>query len=234
MSGVVHPVGPQPPKVYWRRRLIFIGLVLFTTVVIARSFSGGSGEPKAAAQPSISATPKVSSSESATPASSATPTVTPSAQMSVDPSTDPILDMTPTETPSVNPTPPAGTCKDSDVKVSIAIDHTDIKVGAGLGLTMTVKNTSATSCKRDVGSGANEITIISGPALVWSTDHCTPATDSNYVNLAPGKSWKVHVIWNGKLSAKGCQILSVAQHGAYWAHARNGALMSSGARFVVE
>lgn len=228
VSGVVHPVGPQPPKVYWRRRIIFLVLILLTLIVIGRSLFGGSDEPKAVAQASPSPTVSASPSESAT----STPQATPSE--SIDPSTDPISQLTDTPAPYSDPSAPADSCADSDVAVSIKLDKSTTSVGSGLGLTMTVKNVSDTACKRNVGSGANEITIISGPALVWSTDHCSPGNESNYVDLNPGESWKVHVVWNGKLSAKGCQILSVAKYGAYWAHARNGALMSSGARFVVE
>lgn len=228
MSGVVHPVGPQPPKVYWRRRAIFAGLILLTLYVLFRSFFGGSESPKASAV--ASASPTVTSSVSESP--SASPTA--SASPSVDQAMDPIGQMSQTPTPIVDPSAPADACADSDVSVGVAIDRTTTKVGKGLRLTMTVKNTSDKACKRNVGSGANEITIISGPALVWSTDHCSPGTESNYVDLNPGQTWKVNVVWNGKLSAKGCQVLSVAQYGAYWAHARNGALMSSGARFVVQ
>ena len=229
VSGVVHPVGPQPPKVYWRRRIVFGVVLLLTLYVLSNSLFGGSGNSKAAPVVSTSpSTPSVKASQSPDASASA------SSQTSIDPSTDPIAEMTQTSAPYIDPTPPADACKDSDVTTKIAIDHTDIKAGAELGLTMAVKNTSTKSCKRDVGSGANEITIISGPALVWSTDHCSPGTESNYIDIAAGQTWKVHVIWNGKLSAKGCKILSVATHGAYWAHARNGAQMSTGARFVIE
>ena len=222
MSGVVHPIGPKSPQVYWRRRAIFIVLILLTIFVISRSLFGGSEKPQAA--PVVSPSPTVSASESATPSPSAT----------IEGAVDPITQMTETSTPIPDPSPPADVCADSDVKVGVAINKSVAPVGKGLRLTMTVKNTSDQACKRNVGSGANEITIISGPALVWSTDHCSPGTEANYVDLNPGQTWKVDVVWNGKLSAKGCQVLSVAKYGAYWAHARNGALMSSGARFVVE
>jgi len=35
MSSVVHPKGPLPPQVYWRRRLIVIGIVVLVVIVIA-------------------------------------------------------------------------------------------------------------------------------------------------------------------------------------------------------
>ena len=98
---------------------------------------------------------------------------------------------------------------------------------------MVAKNVSATACTRDLGSGANEVTITSGPALVWSTDHCNTSTTSDVRTLKPGEKWAVNLIWDGHISGKGCQELGVAQHGAYWAHARNGTVMSKPLRFVV-
>ena len=99
---------------------------------------------------------------------------------------------------------------------------------------MVVKNTSAETCKRDVGSGANEVTVISGPALIWSTDHCNPNTDKDLVELAPGQEWNVKVVWIGKQTATGCKVTNMAEPGAYWAHGRNGSLNSAGFKFVVQ
>ena len=99
---------------------------------------------------------------------------------------------------------------------------------------MILKNISTTTCKRDVGSGANEVTVTSGPALIWSTDHCNSSTDKDLVELAPGQEWKVKVVWIGKLTAEGCKVNDLAQPGAYWVNGRNASLESDGVRFVVE
>ena len=231
VSGVVHPVGPKPTTVYWRRRAIFAVLVLLTLYLFGRTIFGGndsSGAPLTA--PSKSSTASVSPSTSTKPSVSASPSASdaPSEENIVDPIS------LQSASPVATKTQPPGTCGDDEVSVKVSIRKNAIKVGAGLDLNMSVKNISDNSCKRDVGSGANEITIISGPALVWSTDHCGPGTESNYVELAPGETWSVHVLWNGKLSSPNCQVLANAQYGAYWAHARNGAVVSSGARFVIQ
>jgi len=220
VSGVVHPVGPKPPTVYWRRRAVFVVLVLLTLYLFGRAiFGGGSsnGNPVAAPSPTASA--------SSTPTHSAKPSVSP------DVVVDPITQQS--ASPVATKSQPPGTCADNEVSVKVSIKKKVVKVGAGLDINMAVKNISGHSCKRDVGSGANEITIISGPAL-WSTDHCGAGTESNYVDLVPGQTWSVHVLWNGKLSAPNCQVLANAQYGAYWAHARNDAVVSSGARFVIQ
>jgi hypothetical protein len=127
-----------------------------------------------------------------------------------------------------------GECSDADTSIKVEIDRETTAVGEGLHVNMVVKNISANTCKRDVGSGANEITVISGPALIWSTDHCNPNTDKDLVELAPGQEWKVKVVWIGKQTATGCKVTNMAEPGAYWAHGRNGSLNSAGARFVVQ
>ena len=60
MSTFKHPVGPQPSRVYWRRRLVVaLGLVAVIVVVILIVARPGSsqGTPAAAPNPSARATP---------------------------------------------------------------------------------------------------------------------------------------------------------------------------------
>lgn len=231
MSGVVHPVGPKPQAVYWRRRAVFLVVVLLTLFVIGRSVFGNSGsDNKVAAAPSSSPTTTVSPSPSATESSEPVGVESPEPEPSD--AVDPITLQSPS--PIVTGSQPAGSCLDSEVSVKVALKKKVVRAGAGQDIIMSVTNISNRTCKRDVGSGANEVTIISGPALVWSTDHCSPGSESNYESLKPGQTWSVKVVWNGRLSAQNCQVLADATYGAYWAHARNGALTSPGARFVVE
>ena len=220
MTGVVHPVGPEEPVVYWRRRLMLALAALVTLIVLISSFTGGENPAPAAAITAPSAEAVATTPE---------PLTTPSVAMA-----------SPTPTilqPTAQPTVPAvaeGECSDADTSIEVEIDRKTTAVGEGLHINMVVKNISTTTCKRDVGSGANEITVISGPALIWSTDHCNPNTDKDLVELAPGEEWSVKVVWIGKQTATGCKVTNMADPGAYWAHGRNGSLNSDGARFVVQ
>lgn len=216
MTGVVHPVGPEEPVVYWRRRLVLALAALVTLIVLIRSFTGGEDPVPSAALAAPSA-----EAVAATPLPSG-------AIVSPTPA---ILQ------PTAQPTVPAvadGECSDADTSIKVEIDRETTAVGEGLHVNMVVKNISAATCKRDVGSGANEITVISGPALIWSTDHCNPNTDKDLVELAPGQEWNVKVVWIGKQTATGCKVTNMADPGAYWAHGRNGSLNSAGAKFVVQ
>ena len=219
MTGVVHPVGPEEPVVYWRRRLVLGLAALVTLIVIVRSFTGGEDPVPAA----VSVTPSAEA-VAALPEPSAVPTV-------VAMPTPAVLQ------PTMQPTAPVvgeGECSDADTSIRVVVDRETTAVGEGVHIEMVVKNISAKTCKRDVGSGANEVTVISGPALIWSTDHCNPSTDRDLVELAPGQEWKVKVVWIGKQTAKGCKVRNMAKPGAYWAHGRNASLNSDGVKFVVQ
>jgi hypothetical protein len=204
--------------VYWRRRLVLGLAALVTLIVIVRSFTGGEDPVPAAV--------------------SVTPSAEAIAQSPDDSPLSEVVSPTPTVLqPTAQPTVPAvaeGECSDSDTSIRVVIDRNTTAVGEGVHINMIVKNNSAKSCKRDVGSGANEVTVISGPALIWSTDHCNPNTDKDLVELAPGQEWNVKVVWIGKQTATGCKVTNLAEPGAYWAHGRNASLNSNGARFVVQ
>ena len=219
MTGVVHPVGPEEPVVYWRRRLLLGLAALVTLIVIFNSLSGGTDPVATAASGSPASTAVVESPE---------PTSTPSVSVSPNPTA-----LQPTTQPTV-PVVAEGECSDADTSIRVVIDRETTAVGEGIHINMIVKNISTTTCKRDVGSGANEVTVISGPALIWSTDDCNPNTDKDLVELAPGQEWNVKVVWIGKQTAKGCKVRNMAEPGAYWAHGRNASLNSDGVRFVVQ
>jgi hypothetical protein len=210
VTGVVHPVGPERPEVYWRRRIIVVlGLIVILAVIGKLIFGGSDAKPQA----------EVTQKSSAKPTAVSTPKVSPSAHVV------PVID------PTVRSV--AGTCHDADLRVTVSSAKHVTPVGAGLSLTLKVTNKSKKTCTRDLGSGANEVTITSGPALVWSTDHCNPSTASDVQTLGAGKSWSVNVIWDGKISEAKCQLLGNAQHGAYWVHAHNGKVQAHAMRFVV-
>ncbi|NBO35171.1 MAG: hypothetical protein EBU89_04470 [Actinobacteria bacterium] len=220
MTGVVHPVGPEEPQVYWRRRLMLGLAALVTLIVIIQSITGGKEPVPAVASGAPSSEALVTSSA---------PSPVPSVVLA-SPTT---AVLQPTAQPTV-PVVADGECSDADTSIRVEVDRETTAVGEGVHIKMIVKNISNVTCKRDVGSGANEVTVISGPALIWSTDHCNPSTDKDLVELAPGQEWSVNVVWIGKQTAKGCKVRNMAEPGAYWAHGRNASLNSDGVRFVVQ
>jgi hypothetical protein len=222
VSGVIHPVGPEKPKVYWVRRLLFLGAIISTLILIISSLRGSGSESVAAVTqsptPVETALSEVANPTS-TPSSGATVTSTPASP-------------TPESSTSVLPTE-VNTCSDEQVSLSVSIDPQNPKVSQSMKLTMRIMNTSATACLRDVGSGVNEITIISGPALIWSTDHCNTSTATDVRTLAPNQPVSFTATWDGMQTSKGCIKRNQATSGTYWAHTRNASKNSDGVRFVL-
>ena len=115
----------------------------------------------------------------------------------------------------------------------------DVEVGAGVKLTMTVTNEGSATCRRDLGNSANEVQVVSGRVLVWSSNYCQDSQDgesakAGVVTLKPGKSWSTVVTWPGKVTLAGCPAKQpTAQAGTYRAVARNGDKRSAESVFVL-
>jgi hypothetical protein len=140
------------------------------------------------------------------------------------------------EAPSPSPSPSASvSCVDSDIAVTVATSASTTTVGGGMALTLTVTNTGSAACSRDVGAGANELTISSGSVLVWSSDFCNPSKATDVQALDPGKPFTTSVTWPGTITEKGCPATQPqAQAGSYRVVARNGAVESEPVAFTVE
>jgi hypothetical protein len=215
VSSVINPVGPQEPSVYWRRRAVVVVVLLvllWAAWMLLRSALGGGGDEP-------SATP--TGSPAATAVASPDPTA------SADPGASPA--------PSVQASPGAApACTDAQVGVTASTVSASTAVGAGLELSMTVTNTSETPCTRDVGAGANELRVISGPALVWSSDFCNPSEDADVQVLEPGQPWTTTLTWPGTIVPEGCPSEQrQAQPGSYQVIGRNGTLESEPVVFTV-
>jgi hypothetical protein len=213
VSGLLHPRGPEAAAVYWRRRALVLGVVVVILGLAANALRGGDEPAAAASAPGVVVL--VSPTQEAT-----TPAVT----------------ALPTESAAPAPTVDADgnvLCTSDMVRVTAAVDRKSTPVGIGVHIKMSVKNTSATDCTRDVGSGANEIVITRSGDTVWSSDHCNPSADTDDAKLPAGGTWSVTVVWNGKVTGRGCAIKGDAQPGTYSVKARNGTTTSSRATFTV-
>ena len=83
MSSVLYPTGPLPPRVYWVRRLVVLGLPLILILIIAVSCSGGGGKKSPSSGPGVTTTPTTTTSTTADPNAPCVPGDL-SAQLSVD------------------------------------------------------------------------------------------------------------------------------------------------------
>ncbi len=215
VSSVVRPVGPQPPGVYWRRRLLLALAVLAVLALLwlllrPGSSSGGTAAP--------SRSPSATAPTSASPKPSPTKTTaSPSASTSSSPTST-----------GVQP------CTASVIGVKIATDKPSYPVGTPVKLTMRITNAGTVSCLRDVGAKANTVLITSGGQPVWSSDDCNPGGEPNVVTMKPGESYEVSLTWNGAVTQGSCPSNpTAAKAGAYDAVGKNGDANSSAARFAL-
>lgn len=224
VSSLMHPVGPEPPGVYWLRRIAFV-MVILTFAMGAwwaiGSFLGKDSAPVA--------TPAGTLSPSA--AGSAGPS-NPSGESSQAPS------QAPTEEAGASAEPAATTnvkeCVDSAILVEADTDEPRYPVESTPRLTMTITNTGDVACTRDVGTKANELEITSGGYHVWSSDDCATDSKSKIVTLQPQDTVASSLTWSGRLSKKGCTGGdTLAKAGRYDLVARNGEVRSEKAGFAL-
>lgn len=202
----MHPVGPEPPAVYWRRRLL-VGLAILVAliIVVVMLWPGGGSDSK--------------------PLTLGTPSASPTA--SVSPSTSPSV--------SGSPSPTAGAeCPDDAIKVTAEIAKQTNPVGSPIQFTMLIANTSTETCSRNVGPRVNTMVVTSGGYHAWSSDDCNPGGGDQIVSIPPNGAYKVTATWNQVLTQPGCPSgQGKAQAGSYSVVARNGSVESAPLTFAI-
>lgn len=198
----LNPVGPLPAATYWRRRAVLLIGLLVVLLVLRSCASGGSSPKKSAA------TPKPSVTRSAAPTATTKPTTPPTKA------------------------PTTVLCPDTALTVTATTDADTYALGATPKITLSVKNSSAAGCRRDLGAGAVELLVYSGEDRIWSSDDCNPSKAVSVVTLQPGGSQAVVKTWPGKRSKPGCTgSQAAAAVGTYKVVARVGALRTDGQVF---
>ena len=208
MAGLMQPVGPEPPVVYWVRRGALL-LVVVTLVLGGWWFLGS----RSAATPDTST--EVAAEE-----------------------TEVLEDDGSVATEEALATPAEPTeCLDSDIEVTATTDSSTYRVGQQDPiLTLTITNVGDVPCFRDIGPKANELEITSGGYHVWSSDDCSTSDESDRTLMAPEKQAVLILTWNSRLSQKGCPDEGKgrkAKAGRYEVVGRNLEVTSDGTPFAL-
>jgi hypothetical protein len=179
LGPVVHPRGPLPPGVYWRRRAVTAGLLVLLAALLLRSCGGEGGTD--------------------TLRSGASPTPTPSTTPGATATSAPTRSAAPAPTRS-----PGGICRTADLRVTAASNATSYSGGTRPVLRITVTNVGPVACVREIGQGARELRVVSGTDRVWSSDDCAPGGPLEPTLLQPGETKTSTVAWAKRRSAPGC------------------------------
>src|SRR3954470_19067670 len=157
-----HPVGPQPPSVYWRRRLVLLGSVgmllvlLILTVKIASS--DGSTTPTGAGRTTPAETTPIGHSSAGHSSSSSAPSTRPSSSSSTSSS----------KLSSAAPQP----CASKDLEIAAVASQPSYHVGDEPVLELQVTNTSDQACVQDLADSQVELKVYNGESRVWGSHDC--------------------------------------------------------------
>jgi hypothetical protein len=168
MSTIKNPVGPQPSKVYWRRRLV-VGLVLLAVILIAVLIFTRPGSTESTPQPA------------------STSTEAPAAEGADDADAGAVPDAA-----------ADGTCNPDSIVVEGMTDASTYAADANPLLTLSVTNNSDAECTMSVGADVQEFIITSGEERIWSSKDCQEASEPLELPLASGEplTSTTPVTWN--------------------------------------
>jgi hypothetical protein len=222
-------VGPLPPAVYWRRRVVVLGgllvAVLLLTSLCSTSSSGKAGQARTAGSRS-------SAGAEAT-ATVLTPTTADPSEIPTSPPAPGPAGPPPPATTNAAPAP-TGLCADADISVVAAPVATTVKLGSTLKIYLKVKNTSNRACGRDVGADAQELVIQQGKAKLWSSDDCDKLHGTDVKSFGPGIEVSFYVIWDGKGTSAGCDKKALPAPGTYQVTARLAAKFSDPVSLTIQ
>ena len=202
---MLHPVGPLPPAVYWRRRL----LVLVGTFGVL----GGGGWLGAAV-----ATGSAEERDAVTAAPTSEAPAPPPALEQVLPSLAAVQVPTaarttaaPSSAAEASAGPVAGgACTDDMIAVAVRPETPSAPVGGTPTFDLVVTNVSPVACVRVLDKGLQEIAMLDGSGnRVWGSNDCVPESSSDQRTLQPGESAVFPVLWSGLSSSPGCEAARV-------------------------
>ncbi|PYY51949.1 hypothetical protein [Curtobacterium sp. MCBD17_023] len=176
MSSIRHPVGPERPGVYWRRRALVLGVVLLVVVVVVLIVVGrGNGAPGAGPTASPSAS-------SAAPGAGVTPAAgAPSAPSSSSAAAS-------SAPASSAPARKDGAaCAEDQITLTPVVDERVYAATDDPQIAMTIENTGSNSCHMDLGSAQQVLTITSGTEQYWTSKDCQTGGTNQDVTLKAGQ-----------------------------------------------
>ena len=198
---MLHPVGPLPAGVYWRRRLVvlllliallggagWVGWTAWTGRALDGSVAASTTERTRTAVPRLErVVPSLASVRTPTP-----PTTTIAAEAASSP------------TPA-GPTP-GSPCADDMISLAVRAPAS-VAVGSKPTFELVVTNTSPVPCRRALDKGLQELVLLDGAGRrIWGSNDCFPEVGSDTRTLAPGEVVAFPILWSGLTSEPTCTV----------------------------
>ena len=183
-------VGPLPPAVYWRRRALVLGVALAILFILfqACNAAGAPGEEASPDQSSPDPEPSLLRPRTGEPEQ---PSGSPQAASPTAAWAAPVADP---------PQPADGPeCTNDDILVTAGASRTELAPGEVVRFTITIRNDSDRTCRRDIGGDHRELYLSAGGQTVWSSRACDPPTGSDVRDLPPAFESEHHIDWDGRV-----------------------------------
>jgi hypothetical protein len=228
---VLHPVGPLPASVYWRRRAVAFAGVIVVLMLFNWTVGGGTGNSNGSGTRPASAQGSGAGQATGHGATAATGTGAPTGTAaSGSPSTTgtpPPLDQSgpvdrgpaagstggdPTGTATVTASrsstsaaaEPPRPCRDGALRLTVRTVQPYYRVGELPVIELTVQNVSATTCTRDLGAAQQEVLLYAAATRIWSSNDCYPGGSRDVQALLPRERATFTVTWSGLSSRPRC------------------------------
>ncbi len=196
--------------------------------------ASGSASPSASASASPSAADTSPPATDSATAAAAEPGTTPPAPTdSSEPAPSEAAPAPPVAPPSYDA---EGKLLCTDAAVALAAQApAEVRSGANVIVGMTVTNSGAEACRRDVSGTLQVFTVFGADGTrLWSTADCFPGQGTEVRDLSPGQQLEYTIKWSGTTSAPGCAgERTPLAPGTYTLIAQLGTLSSPPAAFTV-
>jgi len=192
-----HPVGPQAPSVYWRRRLVLlasVGMVLVLLILTVKIAADGKEPPKANGP----RTPVVHVTEGG--ATSHPSTESSSPRHSSPPATTSSTAGSSSESSSAAPEP----CSAKNLAVEAVSSKPSYTVGEQPVLELQVTNAGDEPCVQDLADSQIELKVYNGESRVWGSHDCLIQPGTNLRTLEPDTPVRIAITWSGLSSQPQC------------------------------
>lgn len=194
-------VGPLPAAVYWRRRLVVLTAIVVVALVMFYSCSGSGGAKGGTAGTS----PTTAAAAPTATDAVLLPTVEVPAPTTAAPVTSSAYTL-PTKASGNDGATEAGqsgSCSDTEMVVTATPARPRAEANTPVDFTIRFRNSGKRSCTRDIGADAQELRIMDGQTVIWSSDDCSPRHGSDVRRFAPDDAVAFTLTWSGKRSRTG-------------------------------
>lgn len=230
---MLHPVGNQPPAIYWRRRVFLLLLPAFLILLLLWAMFSGGGTGKNTAAPVLSS----SSGAAATPTGtvSAPTSISASKSLPSPPSTTSATSAASSSSKAAASTGSApDKCTKGDLRIEAVTSGSSFAARSGPTFYLQVTDTGKHSCRHDLADKQIELLVRSGDARIWGSHDCKVEPGKDLVTLKPGSPVRRGIVWSGRTSAPGCGGTRLyPQPGTYQLYARLSGRQSDPAAFTI-